>query len=614
MKKIVYTLLFLSLLSFGSSFKAEASGIFKDVTTSQEYYNEVNFIANKGIISGYTESTGTYFKPLNNVTRFQAAKMLVIATNNNIGLSKDAGFKDIYAGETAYFVNKAVELGYFSGYPDGTFKPNQQLTRGQMSKILANALNLDEIVTLNMPLMFKDVPLNYENISKINGLYYKGITQGSKQNFNPHSPLTRAQFSLFLARGLSSDYKLPVPTNNQTLIARGKAIQDLNIRNAPSATGGLIANFNKGADVQVIKDLGEWVEVRYFQRPAYVSKDYIDFVDANSNPIGSSTHFVQVTTDNLNIRSAPSVNSVIVGTFDTNDVVEVYGTSGDWLLVVLNDIPGYIHSAYTKDYKVADLETTINYGDLLGKATVSDLNVRIGPGSSYAVSHKLAVGQKVPVLALNGYWAKIQINKEIGYVHKSYLKLINQKAHVLKDRIIVVDAGHGYTDSGATRNQVYEKTITLKVAKLVEAKLKASGANVIMTRKSDTFPSLEDRVNISNSVYAETFVSIHVNAAASTSARGTEVFFDTDGNANGIESKYLATEILNKILTYADMYNRNVKDEGYYVIKNQDIPAVLVELGFISNPGDFAKLTSDVYLNKFAEAIYQGTVAYYSKP
>ncbi len=184
----------------------------------------------------------------------------------------------------------------------------------------------------------------------------------------------------------------------------------------------------------------------------------------------------------------------------------------------------------------------------------------------------------------------------------------------MKDRIIVVDAGHGYTDSGATRNQVYEKTITLKVAKLVEAKLKASGANVIMTRKSDTFPSLEDRVNISNSVYAETFVSIHVNAAESTSARGTEVFFDTDGNANGIESKYLATEILNKILTYADMYNRKVQDKGFYVIKNQDIPAVLVELGFISNPGDFAKLTSDVYLNKFAEAIYQGTVAYYSKP
>lgn len=614
MNKIVSIIFVLSLLSFGFSNQAEASSTFTDVPSSAEYYKEVNYIASKGIISGYNDKDGTYFKPSNNVTRFQAAKMLVIATKNDTGNATSAGFSDIKDAHTAYYVNKAVELGYFTGYKDGTFKPNQQLTRGQMSKILANALSLDEKITMTNPLMFKDVPLNYENATKINGLYYKGITQGSKLQFSPYSPLTRAQFSLFLARGLSSDFTLPVSSISQTFIAQGNVTEDLNIRNEASVNGQLIGKFPKGTEVQVVKDLGQFVEVRYLQRPAYVSKSYINFLDANSNPIGNATHFVQVTTNDLNIRSNPSAGSVILGKYNTNDIVEVYSQIGDWLLVVQNDIPGYIHSAYTKDYTAPVLESDIKYGDLLGKVTVSGLNVRIGPSTTFAVSETLNTGHKVTVLALENNWAKIQTSNGVGYVSKTYLKLINQNAHVLKDRIIVVDAGHGGTDPGATRSGYYEKTIALKVSKLVESKLKAKGAKVVMTRVSDVYPSLDDRIALSKAVYAEAFISIHVNAAESTSARGTEVFFDTSANDNGIESKYLATEIHNKILSYADMYNRGVKDTGFKVIKYQDIPAVLVEMGFISNPADFAKLTSDAYLEKYAEAIYQGILQYYSKP
>ena len=77
-----------------------------------------------------------------------------------------------------------------------------------------------------------------------------------------------------------------------------------------------------------------------------------------------------------------------------------------------------------------------------------------------------------------------------------------------------MDPGHGAHDPGASKNKVTEKTITLKVGNLVEAKLKKAGAKVIMTRSNDTFLSLEQRTDFAKKNYAETFVSIHVNSAA----------------------------------------------------------------------------------------------------
>ena len=217
------------------------------------------------------------------------------------------------------------------------------------------------------------------------------------------------------------------------------------------------------------------------------------------------------------------------------------------------------------------------------------------------------------MLSLDGNWAKVHINSKTGYVHKSYLKLVNQDSNPLKNRIIVIDAGHGAHDPGAAKNKVTEKSINLKVAKLVEGKLKKAGANVLLTRSTDKFLSLEERTNFAKKHYAEAFVSIHVNAATA-SAKGSETYFDSSTNPNSAESKSLATYIQNNLVKKADMVNRGVKDNKFYVIRNNNIAAVLVELAFITNPDDFKKLTSDAYLEIYAEAIYQGLVQYYSAP
>ena len=207
-------------------------------------------------------------------------------------------------------------------------------------------------------------------------------------------------------------------------------------------------------------------------------------------------------------------------------------------------------------------------GNLIGKVTAKSLNMRQTASTNSPVIDALTLGQKVEVLSLEGDWAKIRVNSKTGFVSKTYLKLINQTGNPLSNRIIVLDPGHGAHDPGASKNKVTEKAITLKVGNLVEAKLKKAGAKVIMTRSNDTFLSLEQRTDFAKKNFAETFVSIHVNSATSTSAKGSETYFDSSLNANSAESKSLATYIQNNLVKRANMVNRGVKDNRFYVIRN----------------------------------------------
>ncbi|GMB09153.1 N-acetylmuramoyl-L-alanine amidase [Thermolongibacillus altinsuensis] len=247
-----------------------------------------------------------------------------------------------------------------------------------------------------------------------------------------------------------------------------------------------------------------------------------------------------------------------------------------------------------------------------GIVTAATLNVRSQPSATAPLVGKLRKGQIVNVYSINGFWAKILYNNQLAYVHKTYLKLRNVTGSPVQGRIIVVDAGHGGKDPGTIGAGTTEKVITLAVAKKLKEKLQKAGATVIMTRETDVYPTLEDRVNIAKSKYAEMFISIHVNSAAKTSAKGTEVFYDTSKNANGEESKKLAQFIQQEIVKRASMVDRGVEDYDFYVLRNNNITSVLIELGFITNPDDAKKLTSPQYQNIYAEAIYQGIIKYYT--
>lgn len=193
-----------------------------------------------------------------------------------------------------------------------------------------------------------------------------------------------------------------------------------------------------------------------------------------------------------------------------------------------------------------------------------------------------------------------------------------------QSKLIVLDAGHGGSDPGAdgTYNgqPVYEKDLTLSITKKVASILQAKGYSIQLTRSGDTYPTLSERSALANSMHAAAFVSIHINSVTGApSASGTEVYYSTqnNGSAYGATSEQLATNILNGMMKRIDARNRGVKTANHLVTRTSEMPASLVEVGFISNQEEVGKMLTEDYQNKVAEGIAEGiakTVANISIP
>ena len=167
--------------------------------------------------------------------------------------------------------------------------------------------------------------------------------------------------------------------------------------------------------------------------------------------------------------------------------------------------------------------------------------------------------------------------------------------------IIVIDAGHGGFDRGGIPGQrIAEKTMTLDVAQRLRAVLIARGYRVVMTRDSDVFVPLPNRIALANSYRDAIFVCIHFNSATRRGANGIETYFYNH------DSLPLASAIHYYVAGGAPSPNRGVRRRGYYVLRKARVPAVLVECGFLTNPNDaeYAQLGS--YRQQLAEEIARG--------
>lgn len=607
---------------------ASAGGGFVDVPKNHEAYEEINYLISLGVIKGYTENGKQYYKPYNSVTRGQVAKMAVVASGNKPLIVSKSSFSDVAVGtELSGYVERAVQLGYFVTNTKGKFLPNQPLTRDEMSHILTKAFNLDSTKYENIDSPFVDVGITHAYVKYVNTIYYNGITQGSGQYYMPNNYVTRAQFALFVARAKSEKYRLEnpvkgvaVPDATQVIGLVQMATDGVQIRKSKdtSTSVNIVGTVNKGGKLSVYAVEDNWLKVTYKGAYAYVEKSKVQFLDADGKLLGSVQKEVK-TTASLNVYVKATSSSKIITTLKKDVTLPVYKTVGGYYLTSVNGLPGYIIANVTVDQVTQQPVnpnppiTTPVTGNVIGRATVDSLNVRSAANASSTVLGKLKKGETVPVGQIDGYWAEVTYNGKTGYVHKSYLKLLNQSGSVLQNRIIVLDPGHGGKDPGAVNGSYTEKAITLKVGTLVKQKLEAAGAKVFMTRTGDTYPTLQDRVDFTDANYGEIFVSIHVNSAASSSAQGAETFYAVTTGDMYQEDIDLATFVNSQIVTNLNMKNRGVKSAQYYVIRNQLIPAVLVELGFISNDSDRNKLTNDRYVELYAESIFKGIQQYYSK-
>ncbi len=205
----------------------------------------------------------------------------------------------------------------------------------------------------------------------------------------------------------------------------------------------------------------------------------------------------------------------------------------------------------------------------------------------------------------------------------------------------MLDPGHGGDDGGARGPRgLKEKTAALELSRAVALRLQAAGFEALATREGDTLIPLWDRARAANAQGADLFISLHLNAARAKSARGSEVFFLSLGKgddpevvalenaqagappeAEGVvasiledlaqkaflqDSERLALAIQAQLNRLAGIKQRGVKQAPFIVLRGAAMPAVLVEVAFISNPKEEARLKDPAFRAKVADAIVQG--------
>ena len=191
----------------------------------------------------------------------------------------------------------------------------------------------------------------------------------------------------------------------------------------------------------------------------------------------------------------------------------------------------------------------------------------------------------------------------------------------LSQKVIIVDAGHGGIDSGANRPGVLEKDINLAIALELKQILNHYGAKVVLSRQSDVELSSEcdnervkgryhrdlaARVEMAEESDADLFISIHANAASKTSQRGTEVYY----YAKSAISKDLSTAIQAQLQKITQNLS-TIRSGDFFVLRRNKVPAVLIEVGYITNPEERTLLQSAEYQRKIAEAIGSAINSFY---
>ena len=202
-----------------------------------------------------------------------------------------------------------------------------------------------------------------------------------------------------------------------------------------------------------------------------------------------------------------------------------------------------------------------------------------------------------------------------------YLRIQNEAVTVFampsNQRIVVIDAGHGGWDPGATRSGILEKDINLAIAENLQAFLEVGGAQVILTRTSDDAlgvtksSDMYNRRRIAEESNADIFISIHQNSYPNPSVRGAQAFYYGDSE----RAKLLAELIQEQFATFLDRNNKRpaTANQNYYVLKQIPIPSVLVETGYLTNPNESRLLTTEEHQQKIAWAIYMGILNYFAQ-
>lgn len=427
-------------------------------------------------------------------------------------------FKDIGTDHRAYSeIMYLVDRKIITGYTNGMFGPSDQVTRAQAATILGRALNLDGTKTNTE---FSDVGPNMTASGYINELVKKGVISGyNNGTFQPNTILNRGEMAILLNRAF--EFGGTNATNSaEYLMEKGIA------QGFSDGTFGASAKMIR-ADFSV-----------------FVARSLNPAFRVNTGEVAfSKTMYVNTGSDTLNMRSAPSINGTVISKLKSGTAVSVAKTENGWSYIRVNNVVGYVSSAYLSATKPAT------------PVSVSNLTV-------------------------------------------------------------VLDPGHGGKDNGGSGYGFYEKNVVLNVGKHMKAYYDKIPVNVKMTRSTDVFIELYDRAKYASRYGGDIFVSLHTNAYNST-ANGQETFYyakTAATNPKVAQSRALAIYLQARMQEAWDLSDRGVNPFGYgnfAVLRDNTVPAALIEMGFIDNSKDIQYIRQEAQRQKMAKYLVMATLDYF---
>src|SRR5690625_1623719 len=367
-----------------------------------------------------------------------------------------------------------------------------------------------------------------------------------------------------------------------------------------STTSGSWKSYSQGSLLKYKTYTSDWYEATVYvkgkKQTGYIHKSHVEELlqkQETLNGIGTKSPtrvYKKASTSSGSWKSYSQGSLLKYKTYSKNWYEATVKVKGKWET-------GFVHKK--------DIENVVkNQQTLKGVALKSRTHVykRASSTSSILKSYKAGKILKYKTFSNNWYEATVKVNGkyEIGYINKSDVITSNNKT-------VVIDAGHGGSDPGASGNGLYEKELTLEIAQKVKKLLQSAGFKVIMTRSNDTYVSLEERSSIANNSNADIFVSIHINAGGGT---GIETYWY--GKHEPEKSKALATALQEEVIKGTNSVDRGVKGSidgkkgNFHVIRETEVPSALIELGFIDNKNDAEKLKQTSFKEKIVKGIVDG--------
>lgn len=448
--------------------------------------------------------------------------------------------------------------------------------------------------TLQTSPVVKTIPANRAVTFSIHNSSWSVIYDGTAKYFTP-------------TRGITAGTLKPATTTET-----GYANRELKLFETRNQTSKVVKVLPVNTPVVSSKYNSSWSVVydgsaKYYTPTAWITPGVAPQPPTTTKPV--ETKVQGYANRNINLFGKTHQSSSVLLVLPQYTAVTYSAYNSSWSKVYIGTKTYFTPTSWLTAGKAPASPVAAPQGKVYINTPGDVLNVRATASASSTVLGKLAHGTQVDHYGSSNGFYKIKYNNRDGFISTAYAS--TSKPSTSSGAVIILDAGHGGTDPGAVGSSLYEKTVVLDVTKRVEAYLRSKyGYEVRLTRSTDTYLTLDQRVQAARNLRGNLFVSLHTNAATSSAANGVETFYSTS-SAHSAKGRVLATNIQSNLMgKMSGMRSRGVKTANYYVITYNTMPSALVELGFISSPLDIVHLRSTTSRQRMAEGVAEGIAQY----